>query len=167
MLAAVAVFSYYALIAIATNYKYEANIPNEIWLSLMWAELYLFAVMAFVTFFSSFMARTATAMISAFMVLLMVFGLLTMILSYSGVTTEPLYFLTYYSNIITQCFDMPTDRFVEAPFQRGPGADPDGDTYLTWLTPSVAGAFWGMFTYSAICLTAAYYLFKRRQNKAN
>jgi ABC-2 type transport system permease protein len=169
ILASICLFTYYAAIAITTNIKYDTHIPIEIWHSFAWAELYLFSIMAFVTFFSSFMNRTATAMIGSFMFLFMVFNLISSIFMFTGVQTEPLFFLTYYGNIISACFDMPAvdERMIERPFSMGPGGSESGNSYYMWSTPSVVGALVGMILYSLILLISAYFLFKRRQNQAN
>ena len=162
-----AVTFYYVLVAITTFIKYE-GIPKIIWGSLGWALLYTFALLSFVTMFSALMKRSSTAMVSSILIVLMVFQLLTMILMYTGVTVEPFFMLTYYANIIRSWFNMPADdqRFTEFSFQGGPGGQmTDGNTYMSWSTPSAEGAIIGMLVYSAICLMIAYLVFRRRQNK--
>ncbi|MHA1719177.1 MAG: ABC transporter permease [Promethearchaeota archaeon] len=159
-----AVFFYYILIAITTFIKYEA-VPKIVWGSMGWAFLYTFALLSFVTLFSSFMKRTSSATITSILIILIVFQLLSMILMFTGVKVEPLFILTYYANIITSWFNMPADdkRFSEISFNRGPASD--GNTYRQWITPSATGAIIGMLVYSAICLIIAYLVFRRRQNK--
>jgi len=162
-----AVIFYYILVAITTFIKYD-GIPKIIWGSLGWALLYTFALLSFVTMFSALMKRSSTAMVSSILIVLIVFQLLTMILMYTGATVEPFFMLTYYANIIRSWFNMPADdqRFTEFSFQGGPGGQmTDGNTYFSWSTPSVEGAVIGMLVYSAICLTIAYLVFRRRQNK--
>jgi ABC-type transport system involved in multi-copper enzyme maturation permease subunit len=162
-----AVIFYYALVAITTFIKYD-GIPKIIWGSLGWALLYTFALLAFVTMFSALMKRSSTAMVSSILIVIMVFELLTMILMYTGVTIEPFFMLTYYAKIIRSWFNMPADdqRFTEFSFE-GMGGPPmdDGNTYMSWSTPSAEGAVIGMLVYSAICLMIAYLVFRRRQNK--
>ncbi|QEE14433.1 ABC transporter permease [Promethearchaeum syntrophicum] len=162
-----AVIFYYILVAITTFIKYD-GIPKIIWGSLGWALLYTFALLSFVTMFSALMKRSSTAMISSILIVLIVFQLLTMILMYTGATVEPFFMLTYYANIIRSWFNMPADdqRFTEFSFRGGPsGQMTDGNTYMSWSTPSATGAVIGMLVYSAICLTIAYLVFRRRQNK--
>ena len=87
---------------------------------------------------------------------------------YTGATVEPFFMLTYYANIIRSWFNMPAadERYTEFSFQGGPGGQmTDGNTYFSWSTPSPTGAVIGMLVYSAICLTIAYLVFRRRQNK--
>jgi len=162
-----AVVFYYVLVAITTFIKYD-GIPKIIWGSLGWALLYTFALLSFVTMFSALMKKSSTAMVSSILIVLIVFQLLTMILMYTGVTVEPFFMLTYYANIIRSWFNMPAtdERYTEFSFQGGPGGQmTDGNTYYSWSTPSASGAVIGMLVYSAICLTIAYLVFRRRQNK--
>ena len=166
-LASIALLSFFLLVAGITSFKYEESLPVEFWQAFGWSELYLFAVMAFVTLFSSIMKKSLTAMILSFMMMLMIFTTLITLTAYLGVTSEPFYYLTYYSNIILSCFNMPANRQIARSFVAGPPGTPVGEnelTYMTWSTPSVTGAFWGMIIYSIVCLTLSYFLFKRRQN---
>lgn len=163
LLSALAVIFYYILVVIAAAIKYT-NLPVETWASLGWALLYTFAVLSLVIFFSSFMKKTSTVIVVSLVMVLLVFNLGNTILVISGVEIEPLFILTYYSSIITQSFAMPTDRFVEG-FLGGPHPGGDAPTVMQWITPSVEGAIIGMLIYSAILLVAAYFLFRRRQQK--
>ena len=92
-----------------------------------------------------------------------------MLLMFTGATVEPFFILTYFGTIITQWFTMPA---AEARFDKiafgGPGmADPNGRTFMSWITPSASGAAIGMIVYSVALLGISYYFFRRRQNKAN
>ena len=160
---AISVTFYYILVAIATFLKYNA-IPKFVWGSLGWALLYTFALLSFVTFFSAIMKRSSSATIYSILIVLIVFQLLTMILMVTGVTIEPFFMLTYYSNIITSWFHMPEERYMELPFHRGPEGISE-NTFYSWITPSATGAVIGMLVWSVICLTIAYLVFRRRQKK--
>lgn len=161
--AAMCVIFYYVLIGIATLIIYE-SLPLIVWESMGWALLYTFAVFSFMILFSSFMKRAASAMIVGMLIILMVFQLLTIILMYTGVTIEPLFMLTYYANIITSWFNMPSERFTEVGLGMGPGGVRDGPTFMSWATPSATGAILGMTIYSIACIALAYFIYKRRQN---
>ncbi|WP_371804194.1 ABC transporter permease [Candidatus Lokiarchaeum ossiferum] len=161
--AAMCVIFYYVLIGIATLIIYE-SLPLIVWESMGWALLYTFAVFSFMILFSSFMKRAASAMIVGMLIVLMVFQLLTMILMFTGVTIEPLFILTYYANIITSWFNMPSERFTEIGFGMGPPGMNDGPTFMSWATPSATGAIIGMIIYSGVCIAIAYLIYKRRQN---
>ncbi len=160
---AISVTFYYVLVAITTYLKYEA-IPKLVWGSLGWALLYTFALLSFVTFFSAIMKRSSSATIYSILIVLIVFQLLTITLRVTGVTIEPVFMLTYFSNIITSWFHMPDERFMETSFDHGPGSA-GGKTFYTWITPSATGAIVGMLVWATICLTIAYLVFRRRQNK--
>lgn len=165
--AAICVIFFYALVGISTLIKYEW-VPSIVWESMGWALLYTFAVFSFMILFSSFMKRTASAMIVGMIIVLMVFQLTSMILMFTGVTIEPLFVLTYYANIITSWFNMPAERFTEVGFGGPPGMGSgmgySGPTFMSWATPSAIGAILGMAIYSFICITFAYIIYKRRQN---
>ncbi|MCG3225141.1 MAG: ABC transporter permease [Candidatus Heimdallarchaeota archaeon] len=165
LLSALAVIFYYILVVIAAAFKYT-NLPVETWASLGWALLYTFLVLSLVIFFSSFMKKTSTVIVVSLVMVLLVFTLGSTILTITGVEIEPLFILTYYSNIITQSFAMPPvdSRFVEG-FLGGPHPGGDAPTVMQWITPSAGGAIIGMLIYSAILLVAAYFLFRRRQQK--
>ncbi|MBY8999631.1 MAG: ABC transporter permease subunit [Candidatus Heimdallarchaeota archaeon] len=161
LLSVFAVIFYYILVVIVAAFKYT-DLPVETWASLGWALLYTFLVLSLVIFFSSFMKKTSTVIVVSLVMVLLVFNLGSTILTITGVEIEPLFILTYYSNIITQSFAMPTDRFVEG-FLGGPHPGVDAPTIMQWITPSIGGAIIGMVIYSAILLVAAYFLFRRRQ----
>lgn len=160
LLSAIAVTAYYILTTVTTAIKYK-SLPIETLASFGWALLYMFLVLAMVIFFSSFLKKTSTTIVISLVMILMIFNLTSTILVIAGAEIEPLFILTYYSNIITQSFAMPAERFIEAPLS----PNPEGPTGFQWITPSIAGAAVGMIIYSTILLVAAYFLFRRRQQK--
>jgi len=160
LLSAIAVTAYYILTTVTTAIKYK-SLPIETLASFGWALLYMFLVLAMVIFFSSFLKKTSTTIVISLVMVLMIFNLTSTILAIAGAEIEPLFILTYYSNIITQSFAMPAERFFEAPLT----PNPEGPTGFQWITPSIAGAAIGMIIYSTILLVAAYFLFRRRQQK--
>ncbi len=152
---------YYLLVMITTVIKYQ-ELPVETWSSLGFAIFYAFLVLAMVTFFSSFMNSTNSAIISSILMILIVFNLTHNMLMFTGVEIEPFFILTYYGSIITSILDMPESRFAEKVLGR-PGGN--GATYFSWLTPSVPGAIIGIVVYATILLGLAHILFKIRQQK--
>ncbi|MHA1827092.1 MAG: ABC transporter permease [Candidatus Heimdallarchaeaceae archaeon] len=164
ILSAIAVIAYYLLIAVTTLIKY-GELPLATLTSLGWALLYMFLVLSLVIFFSSILKKTSTTIVLSILMLLMVFELTNTILMMTGVEIEPFFILTYYGNIITESFNMPSERFVQSTL-RGPGqGGVDAPTIMRWITPSISGAIIGMLVYSAILLLAAYFFFRIRQQK--
>lgn len=158
---ALSVIFFYLLVIITTLIKY-GTVSELVWVSMVWALAYTFLVLSFVVLFSSFMKNTAATLITSILLILIVFNLASSILMFTGVEIEPLFILTYYASIITQCFAIPTTRYAEITMGRlGEGAP----TYMSWITPSIEGAIIGMLIYSAILLIAAYFFFRRRQQK--
>ncbi|MHA1744392.1 MAG: ABC transporter permease, partial [Promethearchaeota archaeon] len=148
---------YYLITGLYTLIKY-GGVPYVVWESMLWAFLYGFLLFSFITFLSSILKRSSTAIVTGILTLLIVFQLFTMILRFTGATVEPLFLLTYFGSIILQWFNMPTAdaRFAEIPFGHGPGADLT-NTYYSWITPSATGALIGMIVYSVILLGLAYF----------
>ena len=159
----VAVTSYYILVGI-TTLIYYGTISSLFFASWGWALLYTFAVFSVVVFFSSFMKSNAGTIILSILLMLLVFNLSEQILRMTGVELEPLFILTYYSNIISQIFDMPTERYAEINFGGAPGRG-EGITVYQWVTPSITGAVLGMLIYSVILISISYIIFRYRQKK--
>jgi ABC-type transport system involved in multi-copper enzyme maturation permease subunit len=159
---AICISFYYVLISIITFTKY-GEIPIEIWLSLIWAVFYAFTMFSFVTFMSSIMRSTATAIIVSILFLLIGFNIITMILRFAGLEFEPLFLLTYYEGIISGILSMPDPRYIEMVFPGPGGGDPI--TFIQWLTPTWEVAAIGMSIYSGVLLVLAYFIYKRRQSK--
>ncbi|UYP44258.1 hypothetical protein NEF87_000543 [Candidatus Lokiarchaeum ossiferum] len=160
------VIFYYLLVAFATLYHYQF-VPSSLWASMGWALLYTLAVLSFITFFSSFMKSTAMVVVFSLIFLLILFSIIESILSLFT-TVEPLFLLTYYSRIITQCFNMPLEdeRVSTIPLITGEETGLDTDFAMTlWSTPSHQGALFGMLIYSAVFIFFSFVFFRRRELK--
>ncbi len=162
-LASISLTIYYAEIALLTYVNYE-TVPVVMWESLGWAILYLHLVLSFVVLMSALLNRIATAQVASLLFLLMAFNIVSSILMFTGSTVEPLFILTYYSNIITAWFNMPTDRFQTGPL-RGPGGLINRD-FTSWSTPSPEGMILGVIIYSTILLAGAFLIYRRKQAKS-
>ncbi|MHA1270389.1 MAG: hypothetical protein ACTSPY_11420 [Candidatus Helarchaeota archaeon] len=158
LLNTICIIFYYGLISIMTFLKYS-TIPISLFESMGWAIFYTFLIFSFVTFISSFMKSTSYTIITSILLLWMVFSIIESILIFTGAMeyTEPFFLVTYYENIITNCFNMPDPRYA-AFIPVGPLSG-----FRNWITPSVQGAFIGMSVYSAFLLIFAYLFFRRRQ----
>jgi ABC-type transport system involved in multi-copper enzyme maturation permease subunit len=167
ILAVFSVIFYYAIIILTTFIKF-GEYPINVWFSLGWAVYYILAVFALVVFFSSFMRKTTTVIVLSILMVLIVFNMTTTILSVTGSEVEPLFILTYYSNIVSEVITgVPSERFIET--RLGPPGTPggiiDGPTGFSWITPNEVGAAVGLLIYTIVLIAAAYYLFRRRQQK--
>ena len=163
---AIVVIFFYLLVSFACLYHYQ-RVPSSLWASMGWALLYTLAILSFVTFFSSFMKSTAMVAVSSLVFILILFSIIESIISiFSAV--EPLFLLTYYARIITQCFQMPLDgeRSQTIPLISGEEAGTDIDFNMTmWSTPSHMGALLGMFIYSTVLIFFSFVFFRRRELK--
>lgn len=162
----VAIFIYYAEIAIITYTKYD-TLPSVFWNSFGWAILYYHLILSLVVFVSSILNRVATTSVMTLFLVLIVFNIVESILVFSEVKTEPLFLPTYYANLISASLDMPAERFrdISAAMMgiRGPGLD--DRVFRQWITPSETGGFWGIVIYSALLLVSAYLIYRRKQSK--
>jgi ABC-type transport system involved in multi-copper enzyme maturation permease subunit len=159
---AICIFFYYVLIGVITFIKYD-EIPIVIWGSMGWALLYTFSLFTFVTFMSSIMKSSTATIIVSILFLLIVFNLVSMILTFTGLDFEPIFILTYYEGIIAQSMAMPNPRYIYMDMQPPQAEEPI--FYKNWLTPTGTAAFIGMVIYICTFLTLAYFLYKRRQSK--
>ena len=156
---------YYLLICGMTIIKYE-EIPLTILNSFGWALFCSFALLTFVTMLSSFMRNTSMTIISGILITLIVFEMVSMFLSMSGLLDKndlPLLFiLTYYLKIIPESLSFPEQRYNTISFQMIEGEPIE---ITTWLTPSEIGAFFGLFIHIGVLLFFALLIYKRRQSK--
>lgn len=149
---------YYILVSISCYIEYQ-EIPSKLFESYGWALLFMLMILSFVTFFSSFMKTSTSAIVVSLLLLLIVFNMISQILQMTGNRVEPLFILTYFGNIISYSLNMPVDRFLERTFHT-----PMGDmTTYSWLTPSYEVAFIGMIVFSILLLSIAYIIYRRRQ----
>ena len=161
---AICVSIYYVLAGIVTFAKYS-EIPINLWASLGWALLYTFTILTFVTFMSSIMRSTSATIIVSILFLLIVFNIIIMILTFAGLTMEPLFILTYYGEIISGSLAMPNPRYAELPPMPTPGGGAHV-TFSAWLTPTEPAALIGMLIYASLFLVFAYLIYQRRQSKS-
>ena len=162
---AICVCFYYILIGSLTLIKYN-ELPIELWSSMGWALLYTFMLLTFVTFMSSIMRSTSATIIVSILFYLIVFNMITMILSFAGLTIEPLFMLTYYEGIITGSLSMPDPRYSEIRMPTpGQGGGGHFATFTQWITPTEPAAFIGMLIYASVFLAFAYFIYKRKQSK--
>ena len=111
--------------------------------------------LAFVVFLSSFLKSTAATVILAIFILIIAYEIIIAVMSLVG-TTEPLFILTYYENIITNIFNMPDPRYLDNTIAAGG----QSFTLRTWYTPSWQGALIGLLLQCGIFLGLAFLIFK-------
>ncbi|MFX1346904.1 MAG: ABC transporter permease [Promethearchaeota archaeon] len=164
-LMAVCLMIYYFLICSTTLIKYE-GIPLTILSSFGWALFCSFTILIFFTMLSSFMKNTSMAIIAGILITLIIFEMVSMILSMSGIIDNNelpmLFILTYYMRIIPESLSMPQQRYSIIRFQMIEGEPIE---ITTWLTPSEIGAFFGLIIYISILLFFTLLRYKRRQSK--
>ncbi len=164
LLVVLQVTAYFTMIVIFTAITME-EVPGKLAASFAWALFFLLGVMSFVVLFSSFMKSTSFTLVVSLLLLLIGFSIIEqLVVIFTGI--EPLFSLTYYSNIISNSLDMPDIRKVTFDFGGGPpGTGEDGFSFTQWITPNYPGAFIGILVYTVLSLLGAYFLFQRRQGK--
>ena len=152
---------YYASVVLTALSIYSDPIPKELWESFGWALFYALALSSFVTFISSISKSVNISVVLSILFLLIVFDIGTTIIMFSGSKIEPLFILTYHSNIITAVFDFPEQRYIEMDIYQG-FEQLEGNIYRIWITPSVEGAFWALLIYTVGSLLLAYIFYRRK-----
>ena len=165
LLMAACLLFFYLLVAGITLINYE-EIPLTIFNSFGWALYFSFAILSFITMLSSFMKNTSMTIIMGIMITIIVFEMIPMLVSMSGVFEKnefPLFFvLTYYGRIVSESLAMPNPRYSVEIIQM---MDSEPVETMTWLTPSEIGAFFGILIYISFLLLIAYLRYKKRQSK--
>jgi len=148
---------YYGLVSLYTRFHY-ADVPWEIWESFGMALLVAFAVLSFVFFISSWMKSVAGTAILGILLFIIGFTIMVELVTLLT-TTEPIWILTYYTNIIANIINMPTTRYST----RTVSAGALNITVTTWITPDVPTAIIGSLIYAGLSLLLSYLIFRRRQ----
>lgn len=164
ILGSICIIFYYLLIALDTTLVRSYSLPIEFFYSFFWAELYFLMMLSFTIFFSSFSRSTSLVIILVVLLALIVFTILERLIPFLGYNGEPLFILTYFSEIITYILEYSSTRSKVITFEgrrvAGSGA---GRKFTLWSSPDPTGALLFMVVYTIIFLALAYYLFERRQ----
>jgi ABC-type transport system involved in multi-copper enzyme maturation permease subunit len=166
--AMITIVVFYGEIAFLTYINYS-EVPSKLWGSMLWAILYLHLVLSFVVLMSALLNRIATTTVVSILALLILFSIITNILMVAEVKIEPLFVLTYYSNIITSWFAMPETRYRDISPRFGGPNPQDGVSdrvFRQWVTPSAEGALIGILLYSIVLLTIAVLVYRNKQSKS-
>ena len=100
LLGMLSIIVFYFLISLDVFIHYNA-LPIELWISMFWAILYLFPLLALVTFLSSCMRSTALVAIVSFIGVMVLFVIARKLIIFTGYTGEP-FFLMNYIGILSQ-----------------------------------------------------------------
>jgi ABC-type transport system involved in multi-copper enzyme maturation permease subunit len=158
---------YYFLLALFGIWYYGPVLNIRIFYSFGFAVLYVIMLSSFVTFFSSFLKNVNVTIILTLIILLIGFNIAdSFVTLFLKDAFEPLYSLSYLSNLITSILEnpFPDPRYVEFSFGgMGPGGMGGDFTIGTWLTPSIEMGITLFVVYIVVFFVLAAYLFKRRQ----
>ena len=158
---------YYVLLALFGIWYYGPILNIRIFYSFGFAVLYVIMLSSFVTFFSSFLKNVNVTIILTLIILLIGFNIAdSFVTLFLKDAFEPLYSLSYLSNLITSILEnpFPDPRYVEFSFGgMGPGGVGGDFSFGTWLTPSIEMGITLFIVYIVVFFVLAAYLFKRRQ----
>ena len=156
---------YYILLGLLGFYYYGGPINVRLFYSLGFSVLYVIALSSFVTLFSSFLRNVNITIIITLIILFigLNFADSLVVLIFKD-AFEPLYSLSYLSNLITSVLEnpFPDPRYVEYNIPI-PGAMGGGFTVSSWLTPSIGMGTTLFIVYIVAFFALAALLFKRRQ----
>ncbi|MFO8018874.1 MAG: hypothetical protein R6U96_09575 [Promethearchaeia archaeon] len=151
---------YYGLTALTTMYFYGLPIYFKLFQSFAIAVLYLLAVSAFVTLFSSFLKTSLMTTVATILILLIGFSIVDSIVTLALPDFEPLYSLEFVSRLITGVI---TKDFPDSKSGRYTDFEVQGFKFRQWLHPSIEGGIIVLLLYMAASFLLAAYLFKKRQ----
>ena len=155
---------YYLLIGLDTFFFRNYSLPVEFYYSFFWAELYFLMLLSFTIFFSSFSRSSSLVIILVVLLILIVFTIIERLIPILGYEGEPLFILTYFSNIVTSILAYPAQRSRLVTFEgRRSAGSGVGRQFTFWSTPDPLGALLFMVGYTVIFLVLGYFLFERRQ----
>ncbi|NHJ24772.1 MAG: ABC transporter permease [Candidatus Lokiarchaeota archaeon] len=158
---------YYFILGLFGFYYYGGPINVRIFYSYGFAILYVIALSSFVTLFSSFLRSETITIIISLIILLIGLNIADQIITLIFKDAfEPLYSLSYLSNLITSVLEnpFPNPRYVEFSFGgMGPGGFGGNFTFGTWITPSIEMGTTLLIVYIVAFFALAALLFKRRQ----
>ncbi|TFF90823.1 MAG: ABC transporter permease, partial [Promethearchaeota archaeon] len=157
----IVIATYYGTLVFLATVYYGGPLTIRILFSFAMAVLYMLAVSAFVTMFSSFMNSVNMTIVATIMVLLIVNMMVDSIIGFTIPDFEPVYSINYMSNLIEYVLEeeFPTERYVEMGFGPGPG----GRDFKTWLTPTIEIGITIALSYFIVCMAIALLIFKRKQ----
>ncbi|MGQ4872992.1 MAG: ABC transporter permease [Promethearchaeia archaeon] len=152
--------AYYSTLMYLGFMYYGNPLPLRIIFSFLMAILYMLAVSAFVTMFSSFMKSISMTIVATIMILLIVNMMVDQIIGLTIPDFEQIYSLNYMSNLIKYVLEpeFPKERYVEISY--GPG-----DAFKTkrWLTPTIETGIMIALSYFIICIIISLSIFRRKQ----
>jgi ABC-2 type transport system permease protein len=149
----------YAAVGIANSlYYFGLSLPNEFFLSMLFAWIFLVAALSFAFAFSSLFKSSAIAVLMSVIMLLFVFNVIdTVAATLAGI--EPWFSITYGAGIVQSIFTVPyPPHVVSTPV--GPGG---GGFSLTFFTAPVWEGLTILGIYFAVMAVLGLWLFERKE----
>jgi ABC-2 type transport system permease protein len=149
----------YAAVGIANSlYYFGFSLPNEFFLSMLFAWIFLVAALSFAFAFSSLFKSSAIAVLMSVIMLLFVFNVIdTVAATLAGI--EPWFSITYGAGIVQSIFTVPyPPHVVSTPV--GPGG---GGFSLTIFTAPVWEGLAILGIYFAVMAVLGLWLFERKE----
>ena len=143
------VLLFYVVMTIQMTQLYgTAEIPAELWQSMLIAMLYSTSAVSIIFLYSSLFKRSISATIIGFVTLMMILPIFSAVLSTTDI--EPWFIVTYSAGLIS-------DLVGETGFSMGPGGG-----FGVVFEPSLGIGLIVMFAYTIVCFFGSMVIFNRR-----
>src|SRR6266699_492265 len=152
--ASIVMLGVFAAITIGNGiYYFGLNIPNQLWESLLFAVLYLIAVLGFTFFFSSLFKSTSMSILVTAILFLFAFRLIQMLVEVL-VKIEPWFLITYGAEIISNVLVDPYPTTITQGF---------GRDALTSYAVTIPEGVAILVAYFVVTAVLGLFLFERRE----
>jgi len=147
----------YLVLGLLGVFSYGELVDIRLYISFGITLFYILAISSFVTVFSSLLKSVNMTIVATILILLIGFNIVSSLTTLANPDLEPIYSLTYMSNLITSVLNevFPEIRYTEI--------TQEDFTFRTWLTPTIGTGIIALAIYTVSCFILAALLFKRKQ----
>jgi ABC-2 type transport system permease protein len=157
LIASTAILGVYAAITLGNGLHYFSSVPSEFGESVLFAWVYLIAVLGFTFFFSSLFKSSSISILVTAVLFLFAFSIVELVVS-TLAQIEPWFILTYGGQIISAVLTSPYPaHIVKTPAGHG------GGLTITTFNPSVPEGLVIMLVYFIITIVLGLVLFERKE----
>ena len=160
-LASIAILGLFTVVTLGNGLYYFSGVPIQFIESLLFALLYLVAVLGFTFFFSSLFKSSAMSILLTAILFLFVFTLIQQLVA-GLVQIEPWFILTYGSQIIGNVLASPYPPHLTT-INLGPGGDGGGGPSITTYNATIPEGLAIMGIYFIITAIVGLWLFERKE----
>jgi ABC-2 type transport system permease protein len=156
LIASTAILGVYAAITLGNGLHYFSSVPVQFGESVLFAWVYLVAILGFTFFFSSLFKSSSISILMTAILFLFAFGIIELVVS-TLAQIEPWFILTYGAQIIGDILKVPYPAHVTKTTGQG------GRLTITTFNPSVPEGLVIMIVYFIITVVLGLILFERKE----